>query len=107
MVDHLFRQESGKMVAVLTRIFGFANIEQAEDIVQDTLLKALEVWKWGKVPDNPQAWLYQSAKNKAIDLIRREKLKFKIEHEFAKQTVFVSNRNKSQSTDAFFFDDFL
>lgn len=83
MVDHLFRHESGKMVAVLTRVFGFANIEQAEDIVQDTLLKALEVWKWGRIPDNPQAWLYKVAKNKAVDLIRREKLKYKIEHEFA------------------------
>ena len=82
-VDHLFRQESGKMVAVLTRIFGFSNIEQAEDIVQDTLLKALEIWKWGKVPDHPQAWLYKVAKNKAIDLIRREKLKYKIENELA------------------------
>lgn len=82
-VDHLFRQESGKMVAVLTRIFGFPNIEQAEDIVQDTILKALEIWKWGKVPDNPQAWLYKAAKNKAIDLIRREKLKYKVENEIS------------------------
>lgn len=82
-VDHLFRHESGKMVSVLTRIFGFSNIEQAEDIVQDTLLKALEIWKWGKIPDNPQAWLYKTAKNKAIDIIRREKLKYKIENELA------------------------
>ena len=82
-VDHLFRLESGKMVSVLTRIFGFANIEQAEDIVQDTIMKALEIWKWGKIPDNPQAWLYKTAKNKAIDLIRREKLKYKIENELA------------------------
>lgn len=71
------------MVSVLTRIFGFSNIEQAEDIVQDTILKALEIWKWGKIPDNPQAWLYKVAKNKAIDLIRREKLKYKIENEIA------------------------
>jgi len=71
------------MVSVLTRIFGFSNIEQAEDIVQDTIMKALEIWKWGKVPDNPQAWLYKTAKNKAIDLIRREKLKYKIENELA------------------------
>ncbi len=83
MVDHLFRHESGKMVAVLTRVFGFANIEQAEDIVQDTLIRALETWKFGKVPDNPQAWLYRTAKNKAIDLIRREKVKHKIESEIA------------------------
>ncbi|CAN5609324.1 RNA polymerase sigma factor [soil metagenome] len=82
-VAHLFRSESGKMVSVLTRIFGFSNIEQAEDIVQDTLLKALEIWKWGKIPENPQAWLYRTAKNKAIDIIRREKLKYKIENELA------------------------
>ena len=82
-VDHLFRHEAGKMVSVLTRIFGFPNIEQAEDIVQDTIVKALEVWKWGKIPDNPQAWLYKVAKNKAIDLIRKEKLKYKIENEIA------------------------
>ena len=82
-VDHLFRHEAGKMVSVLTRIFGFPNIEQAEDIVQDTLLKALEIWKWGKVPEYPQAWLYKVAKNKALDLIRREKLKYKIENELA------------------------
>jgi RNA polymerase sigma factor (sigma-70 family) len=82
-VDHLFRHESGKMVSVLTRIFGFSNIEQAEDIVQDTIMKALEIWKWGKIPENPQAWLYKTAKNKAIDIIRREKLKYKIENELA------------------------
>src|SRR3954467_4538888 len=82
-IDHLFRHEAGKMVSVLTRIFGFSNIEQAEDIVQDTIVKALEIWKWGKIPENPQAWLYKTAKNKAIDFIRREKLKYKIEIELA------------------------
>jgi RNA polymerase sigma factor (sigma-70 family) len=83
IVDHLFRHEAGKMVAVLTRLFGFPNIEQAEDIVQETILKALETWKFGKIPDNPQAWLYTAAKNKAIDVIRRKKLQHKIEHEKA------------------------
>jgi RNA polymerase sigma factor (sigma-70 family) len=82
-VDHLFRQESGKMVSVLIRIFGFPNIEQAEDIVQDTILKALEVWKWGKVPENPQAWLYSAAKNKAIDVLRRQQLKYKIDNDIS------------------------
>jgi len=83
LVDHLFRHESGKMVAVLTRVFGFRNIEQAEDLVQDTILKALEAWKFGQVPDNPQAWLYRAAKNKAIDLLRRQKLKHKIDSDIA------------------------
>jgi RNA polymerase sigma factor (sigma-70 family) len=81
VVDHLFRHEAGKMVAVLTRVFGFPNIEQAEDIVQDTIIRALETWKFGKLPDNPQAWLYRTAKNKAIDLIRREKVKHKIDND--------------------------
>ncbi|MBS1599460.1 MAG: sigma-70 family RNA polymerase sigma factor [Bacteroidetes bacterium] len=82
-VDHLFRHEAGKMVAVLTRLFGFPNIEQAEDIVQDTMLRAMETWKFGKVPDNPQAWLYFTAKNKAIDLIRRQQVKYKIDNDLS------------------------
>src|SRR5882724_2286702 len=82
-VDHLFRHEAGKMVAVLTRLFGFPNIEQAEDIVQDTMLRAMETWKFGKMPANPQAWLYFTAKNKAIDLIRRQQVKYKIDNDIS------------------------
>jgi RNA polymerase sigma-70 factor (ECF subfamily) len=81
MVDHLFRREAGKMVAVLTRLFGFPNMEQAEDIVQDTMIAALETWKFGKIPPNPEAWLYRAAKNKAIDIIRRRQVKHKIDNE--------------------------
>jgi len=83
MVDHLFRHEAGKMVAVLTRLFGFSNINQAEDIVQDTMLRAMESWKYDKMPVNPQAWLYFTAKNKAIDLIRRQQVKYKIENDIS------------------------
>lgn len=82
-IDHLFRTEAGKMVSVLTRLFGFSNIEQAEDIVQDTILKALQTWRYGRIPENPQAWLYKTAKNNAIDIIRRNKLKYKIENEIS------------------------
>lgn len=73
-VNHLFRHEAGKMVSVLTRIFGAHNIELAEDVVQDTLLKALEQWRIGGIPENPTGWLFRVAKNKALDVIRREKL---------------------------------
>lgn len=83
IVDHLFRHEAGRMVAVLTRMFGFPNMEQAEDIVQDTILRALETWKYGRIPDNPQAWLYRVAKNQAIDIIRRQKVKWKVENELS------------------------
>lgn len=76
IVDHLFRHESGKMVSVLSRLLGLKNIEAAQDIVQDTLYQAMNSWSYGNIPDNPSAWLYRTAKNKAIDLLRREK-KFK------------------------------
>lgn len=73
LVDHLFRHEAGKMVSVLTRIFGFNDIETAEDIVQETMYKALQEWPFHRVPDNPQAWLYKVARNKAIDTLRKQK----------------------------------
>ena len=72
LVDHLFRTEAGKMTAVLTRLFGFKQHETAEDIVHDTIYQALETWRFNRVPDNPTAWLYRVAKNKAIDHLRRE-----------------------------------
>jgi len=73
LVDHFFRHEAGKMVSVLTRLLGLQHMETAQDIVQDTLLKAMNTWSYGVVPDNPSAWLYRVAKNKAIDFLRREK----------------------------------
>jgi RNA polymerase sigma factor (sigma-70 family) len=76
LTDHLFRHESGKMVSVLSRLLGLQNIETAQDIVQDTLLQAMNTWGYNGIPDNPAAWLYRVAKNKAIDFLRRQK-KFK------------------------------
>ena len=62
------------MAAVLTRMLGFEHYEQANDIVQDTLLKALSVWKIKGVPENPSAWLHTVAKRKAIDVLREHNL---------------------------------
>jgi len=73
LVDHLFRSEAGKMVSVLTRIFGLSHIELAEDIVQDTFVKALDDWKRNQIPPVPEAWLYRAAKNKTIDHLRHRK----------------------------------
>nr|WP_295864351.1 sigma-70 family RNA polymerase sigma factor [uncultured Chitinophaga sp.] len=72
-VNHLFRQASGKMVAVLVKIFGTENYALAEDVVQDALLSGLETWKFNGIPHNPEAWLFRVARNKAIDIIRRRK----------------------------------
>lgn len=71
LVDHLFRRESGRMVAGLTRIFGPAHLDLAEDVVQEALLQALRLWPFRGVPDNPTGWLIQVAKNRALDALRR------------------------------------
>src|SRR5438094_10274498 len=71
--EHLFRRESGRMVAVLTRIFGVHNLALAEDVVQDAFCRALEVWSFRGVPEDPSAWLMAAAKNRALDMMRREK----------------------------------
>ncbi len=71
VVEHLFRQESGKLSASLARAFHLSKLDDVEDIVQDTLLAALTGWSFRGVPENPTAWLHRVAQNKAIDLIRK------------------------------------
>src|SRR5438094_9425286 len=71
--EHLFRRESGRLVAALTRIFGVHNLALAEDVVQDAFCRALEVWKVRGIPDNPAAWLMTVAKHRALDIVRRER----------------------------------
>src|SRR4029078_6551573 len=71
--ENLFRRESGRLVAALTRIFGVHNLALAEDVVQDAFCRALEVWKIRGVPENPSAWLLAVAKNRALDVVRRER----------------------------------
>lgn len=73
LTDHLFRQEAGKLVAVLTNIFGIERLQLAEDVVQEAMVRALQTWPYYGVPKNPAAWLTQAAKNLALDTIRREK----------------------------------
>jgi RNA polymerase sigma-70 factor (ECF subfamily) len=72
-LDHLFRRESGRIVATLTRIFGMHNLALAEDVVQEAFCRALEVWKFSDVPQNPSAWLTVTARNCALDALRRQR----------------------------------
>jgi RNA polymerase sigma factor (sigma-70 family) len=74
LVDHLFRREAGKMVAVLTHFLGLPNLQLAEDVVQDAFIKAMQAWKINGPPEKPEAWLLQTARHKAIDLLRRKEL---------------------------------
>lgn len=71
LVDHLFRRESGRMVAALTRSFGPEHLALAEEVVQDALLQALRRWPFHGAPENPVAWLYRVARNLALDQLRR------------------------------------
>jgi RNA polymerase sigma-70 factor (ECF subfamily) len=71
--EHLFRHEAGRMTASLTRLFGMQNFALVEDVVQDAFCRALEIWKLRGVPPNPSAWLMTTARNRALDVIRRER----------------------------------
>lgn len=74
LVEHLFRHESAKMVATLTRIFGIEHLTLAEDVVQEALGRALETWPYRGIPENPSAWIMRASRNLALDVIRREKV---------------------------------
>jgi len=69
----VFRRESGRLISVLTRIFGAHNLELAEDVVQASFVAALQTWGEAGIPENPAAWLLTAARHRAIDAIRRER----------------------------------
>lgn len=71
-LDGLFRHNYGQLVATLTRIFGPQHLDLVEDIVQETLVKALGQWAYHGLPTNPTGWLYRVARNGALDALRRE-----------------------------------
>ena len=72
LVDHLFRHSAGQMIATLTRILGGEHLPLAEEAVQEALIKALQRWPLAGIPAKPQAWLFQVARNAALDQIRRQ-----------------------------------
>ena len=106
-LHHLFRQESGKMVAVLIKIFGTENIQLAEDVVQDALVSALENWKFRGMPDNPKAWLYRIARNKAIDMIRRKKHSKLIDFSDPERKLLTSEYTLAATMDGFWKEQYV
>jgi RNA polymerase sigma-70 factor, ECF subfamily len=72
LLDHLFRRESARLTASLLRAFGPAQLPLVEDVVQEALLRALRVWPFRGVPENPAAWLHVTARRLALDRLRRE-----------------------------------
>lgn len=74
VVEHLFRHEAGKIVATLTGVFGVDHLGLAEDVVQEALARALRTWPFHGVPQNPAGWIMRTARNLALDTVRREKV---------------------------------
>jgi RNA polymerase sigma-70 factor (ECF subfamily) len=83
LVEHFFRHEAGRLVSVLTRIFGWRNFDLVEDMVQATLLDALESWRVRGAPDNPSGWVHRVAKNKVLDALRRDQIGQRVLGEWA------------------------
>jgi len=74
LVEHFFRHEFGRLVAVLTRSLGVGRLDLAEDVVQAALMQALQTWSRRGVPEDAAGWLYRTARNLAIDALRREQI---------------------------------
>lgn len=82
LVEHFFRHEAGRLVSVLTRIFGWRHFDLVEDMVQATLAEALQSWRL-RVPNNPSAWVHRVAKNKILDALRRDQIGQRVLSEWA------------------------
>lgn len=76
-VEQLYKQQSAKLLAVMTRLFGVHNFSLAEDTLQEAFAKALRVWRVQGLPEQPEAWIINCAKNTALDVIRRHKTTLK------------------------------
>lgn len=74
MLEHLFRHQSGRILARLTRLLGPAHLELAEESVQEAMLRAWQTWPYQGMPENPGGWLFRVAHNAAIDAVRRDRI---------------------------------
>ena len=99
LVEHFFRHEAGRLVSVLTRIFGWRHFDLVEDMVQATLVDALEAWRIRGVPDNPSGWVHRSAKNKILDALRRDKIGQRVVGKWA-----AAKPTQEEGLDELFFD---
>ena len=105
LIPHLFRMEYRKIVSVLSKRFGFDQIEIAEDIASETFLTAAQSWPINGLPENPVAWLYLVAKNKSRNYLQRNsvfelKIRPELKKEFTnayEQEIDLSPQNISDS----------
>jgi RNA polymerase sigma-70 factor (ECF subfamily) len=99
LVEHFFRHEAGRLVSVLTRAFGWRHFDLVEDMVQATLLDALEAWRVRGAPANPSGWVQRVAKNKVFDALRRDQIGQRVLREWA-----AARPMHAEGLDELFFD---
>jgi RNA polymerase sigma-70 factor (ECF subfamily) len=99
LVEHFFRHEAGRLIASMTRMFGIANVELVEDMVQSALLEACRVWRQRGVPENPAGWIHQVARRRVLDALRHRAIVARLAPDWA--------RSRSISDPAFVDDLFL
>lgn len=104
-IDAIWRIESAKLIAGLARMV--RDVGLAEDLAQDALIIALEKWPESGIPDNPGAWLMTAAKRRAIDMIRRSKLRDQKYEEFGRGTVLYTEEDIHIAMDGEVGDDLL
>jgi len=107
-VDAVWRIESARLIAGLARVVG--DVGLAEDLAQDALVVALERWPASGVPDNPGAWLMATARNRAIDRLRRERMAARKQEEIGREAELrarVSERDLAAAADDAIGDDLL
>ncbi len=91
LIPHLFRTEFRKITSVLGKLLGADRLEMAEDIASETFLAAMETWTYKGIPENPAAWLYAVAKNKAKNVLTRNSL---FDSKIAKELIQNSESNE-------------
>jgi len=107
-IDAVWRIEAARLIAALARIVGDVGI--AEDLAQDALVAALEQWPGSGVPDNPGAWLMATAKNRAIDRLRRSEMAARKEKELGQEVELrgrLAERDLAAAADDEIEDDLL
>lgn len=104
-IDAIWRMESPKLIAGLTRMV--RDVGLAEDLAQDALVIALQQWPESGIPDNPGAWLMTAAKRRAIDLLRRNKLRDEKYAEMAQTTELYTEDDLERNADGEIGDDLL
>jgi predicted RNA polymerase sigma factor len=102
LVDHLFRRQAGQMVATLTRTLGPRHLTLAEDAVQEALLSAMQQWPYRGIPEHPDAWLFQVARNRALDRLRHARMAIAKEPAIARESGAVGCPSETINSGCYF-----